>query len=152
MENHKKAVMKIKTLATLLACIISLRGIAQNKDLTIYDSLRFEKKVASKTVVVDYKCLGRDPIATTNASDSIIAAINNSIRLRSETAMEFSYNNKDYYISIHDKCMRKALSLNKEKIKRNIESIKVMITIAFYENIYYRGEPYAVITNIKRKY
>ena len=144
--------MKIKTFATFLVCFISLQGIAQNKDLSIYDSLRFEKKMATKNVVVDYKCLGRDPIATATARDSLIAAINNSISLRSETAMEFSYNNKVYYISIHDKCMRKAISLNRKKIKRNVESIKVMITIAFYENIYYRGQPYAVITNIKSKY
>lgn len=144
--------MKIKTFAALLVCIISLQGIAQNKDLTIYDSLRFEKGVAVKNVVVDYKCLGRDPIAATNADDSLIVAINNYIRLRSETAMEFSYNGKNYYISLHDKCLRKATSLNKKKIKRNVESIKVMITIAFYEDFYYRGNPYAVITDIKSKY
>ena len=33
-----------------------------------------------------------------------------------------------------------------------VDSIKIMITIAFFENVYYRGLPYAVVIDIKRKY
>ena len=37
-------------------------------------------------------------------------------------------------------------------MKSNVKSIKIMITIAIYENVYYREDPYAVIIDIKRKY
>jgi len=66
--------------------------------------------------------------------------------------MGFRYNSKSYYISLHDTCLQEAKSLFNEIIKSNVESIKVMITIAVYENVYYREEPYAVIVDIKRKY
>lgn len=72
--------------------------------------------------------------------------------LNSNTAMEFYYNNDYYYISIHDRCSREVKSLFETKMKSNVENIKIMITIAFFENVYYRGLPYAVVIDIKRKY
>lgn len=144
--------MKKILFATLLACTISLNSIAQNNDSTIYCSLKFDKGVAAKDVVVEYTSLGKDPIATVNANDSSIAAINKSIKLNSNTAMGFRYNSKFYYISLHDRCLQDAKSLFDEIIKSNVESIKIMITIAIYENVYYREDPYAVIVDIKRKY
>lgn len=144
--------MKIKKLVILLVCTISLNGISQNVDSTIYCSLQFDKGIAVKDIIVDYKCFGKDPIASTNTNDSLIAAINKSIMLNSNTAMEFYYNGKLYYISLHDRCLREAESLFEEMTKSAVESIRIIITIAIYENIYYRGKPYAVIFDIKRKF
>lgn len=144
--------MKKIIFATLLVCTLSLQSIAQNNDSTIYCSLEFDKGVAVKDIVVEYTSFGKSSIATINANDSLIAAINKSIMLNSNTAMGFRYNSKSYYISLHDTCLQEAKSLFNEIIKSNVESIKVMITIAVYENVYYREEPYAVIVDIKRKY
>lgn len=144
--------MKIKIFVILLVCIISLQGTAQNNDSTLYSFLEFDNGIAVKNIVVDFKCFGKDPIATINAKDSLISAINKSIMLNSNTAMEFYYNNDYYYISIHDRCSREVKSLFETKMKSNVENIKIMITIAFFENVYYRGLPYAVVIDIKRKY
>ena len=144
--------MKIKIFVILLVCIISLQGTAQNNDSTLYSFLEFDNGIAVKNIVVDFKCFGKDPIATINAKDSLISAINKSIMLNSNTAMEFYYNNDYYYISIHDRCSRELKSLFETKMKSNVENIKIMITIAFFENVYYRGLPYAVVIDIKRKY
>ena len=143
--------MKIKIFAILLICTFSLQSIAQNNDSTLYSSLEFENGIAVKDVVVDFKSFGKDPTATINARDSLIAAINKSIMLNSNTALEFDYNNEHYYISLHNRCKQEAISLW-EKNKNNVESIKIMITIAFFENVYYRGLPYAVVIDIKQKY
>lgn len=144
--------MKIKIFAILLLCTLAVQSIAQNNDSTLYSSLEFDNGIAVKDVVVDFKCFGKDPIATINAKDSLISAINKSIMLNSNTAMEFYYNNDYYYISIHDRCSREVKSLFETKMKSNVDSIKIMITIAFFENVYYRGLPYAVVIDIKRKY
>ena len=143
--------MKIKIFAILLLCTLSLQSIAQNNDSTLYSSLEFDNGVAVKDVVVDFKSIGKDPTATINARDSLIAAINKSIMLNSNTAIEFDYNNEHYYIGLHNRCKQEAISLL-EKNKNNVESIKIMITIAFFENVYYRGLPYAVVIDIKQKY
>lgn len=144
--------MKKIFFATLLVCFISLQGISQNNNSTIYDSLLFENGMAVKRVVVDYEDFGKGPIASANVNDSLIAAINKSIKLNSNTAIGFRYNCRHYYISLHDRCLQEAKSLCEEIIKSDVESIKVMITIAVYENVYYREDPYAVIVDIKRKY
>ena len=143
--------MKIKIFAILLLCTFSLQSIAQNNDSTLYSSLEFDNGIAVKDVVVDFKSFGKDPTATINARDSLIAAINKSIMLNSNTAIEFDYNNEQYYIGLHERCKQEAISLL-EKNKNNVESIKIMITIAFFENVYYRGLPYAVVIDIKQKY
>ena len=143
--------MKIKIFAILLLCTFSLQSIAQNNDSTLYSSLEFDNGIAVKDVVVDFKSFGKDPTATINARDSLIAAINKSIMLNSNTAIEFDYNNEHYYIGLHERCKQEAISLL-EKNKNNVESIKIMITIAFFENVYYRGLPYAVVIDIKQKY
>ena len=143
--------MKIKIFAILLLCTLSLQSIAQNNDSTLYSSLEFDNGIAVKDVVVDFKSIGKDPTATINARDSLIAAINKSIMLNSNTAIEFDYNNEHYYIGLHNRCKQEAISLL-EKNKNNVESIKIMITIAFFENVYYRGLPYAVVIDIKQKY
>ena len=143
--------MKIKIFAILLLCTFSLQSIAQNNDSTLYSSLEFDNGVAVKDVVVDFKSIGKDPTATINARDSLIAAINKSIMLNSNTAIEFDYNNEHYYIGLHNRCKQEAISLL-EKNKNNVESIKIMITIAFFENVYYCGLPYAVVIDIKQKY
>ena len=143
--------MKIKIFVILLVCIISLQGTAQNNDSTLYSFLEFDNGIAVKNIVVDFKCFGKDPIATINAKDSLISAINKSIMLNSNTAMGFDYNNEHYYIGLHNRCMQEAISLL-ENNKNNVDSIKIMITIAFFENVYYRGLPYAVVIDIKRKY
>lgn len=142
--------MKTILIATLLVCFISVQGVAQNNNSTIYDSLLFENGMAIKKVAVDYKCLGKSPTATTSTNDSLIAAINNAIKLHSETAMEFYHNNKNYYVNLHDKCLRKAVMLNARKTNSHDKSINIMITIVFFENVYYRGNPYAVIIDIKK--
>ena len=139
--------MKIKIFAILLLCTLAVQSIAQNNDSTLYSSLEFDNGVAVKDVVVDFKSIGKDPTATINARDSLIAAINKSIMLNSNTAIEFDYNNEHYYIGLHNRCMQEAISLL-EKNKNNVESIKIMITIAFFENVYYRGLPYAVVIDI----
>ena len=144
--------MRIKIFVILLVCIISLQCTAQNNDSTLYGFLEFNNGIAVKDVVVDFKSVGKYPLATINAKDSLIAAINKSIMLNSNTAMEFYYNNDYYYISIHDRCSREVKSLFETKMKSNVDSIKIMITIAFFENVYYRGLPYAVVIDIKRKY
>ena len=143
--------MKTIIFATLFVCTLSLQSIAQNIDSTIYCSLEFDKGVAVKDVVVEYIDFGKSSIATINANDSSIAALNKSIMLNSNTAMGFRYNCKYYYISIHDRCLQEAKSLFNEMMKSNVKSIKIMITIAIYENVYYREDPYAVIIDIKRK-
>ena len=143
--------MKIKIFAILLLCTFSLQSIAQNNDSTLYSSLEFDNGIAVKDVVVDFKSFGKDPTATINTRDSLIAAINKSIMLNSNTAIEFDYNNEHYYIGLHNRCRQEAISLL-EKNKNNVESIKIMITIAFFENVYYRGRPYAVVIDIKQKY
>ena len=144
--------MKIKIFAILLVCIISLQGTAQNNDSTLYSFLEFDNGIAVKNIVVDFKCFGKAPSATINANDSLIAAINKSIMLNSNTAMEFYYNSEHYYIGLHDRCSREVKSLFETKMKSNVDSIKIMITIAFFENVYYRGLPYAVVIDIKRNY
>jgi hypothetical protein len=144
--------MKIKIFIILLVCIISLQGTAQNNDSTLYSFLEFDNGIAVKNIVVDFKCIGKDPIATINTNDSLISAINKSIMLNSNTAMEFYYNSEHYYIGLHDRCSLKVRSLIDKKMKSNVDSIKIMITIAFFENVYYRGLPYAVVIDIKRKY
>jgi len=144
--------MKIKIFVILLFLTFSFQSIAQNNDSTLYSFLEFDNGIAVKNIVVDFKCFGKDPIATINAKDSLISAINKSIMLNSNTAMEFYYNNDYYYISIHDRCSREVKSLFETKMKSNVDSIKIMITIAFFENVYYRGLPYAVVIDIKRKY
>lgn len=144
--------MKIKIFAILLLCTLAVQSIAQNNDSTLYSSLEFDNGIAVKNIVVDFKCFGKDPIATINAKDSLISAINKSIMLNSNTAMEFYYNNDYYYISMHDRCSREVKSLFETKMKSNVDSIKIMITIAFFENVYYRGLPYAVVIDIKQKY
>lgn len=144
--------MKKIIFATLFVCTLSLQSIAQNNDSTIYCSLEFDNGIAVKDVVVEFTSSGKSSIATINANDSSIAAINKSIKLNSNTAMGFRYNSKDYYISLHDRCLQEAKSLCEEIIKSDVESIKIMITIAVYENVYYREDPYAVIVDIKRKY
>ena len=143
--------MKIKIFAILLLCTLAVQSIAQNNDSTLYSSLEFDNGIAVKDVVVDFKSFGKDPTATINARDSLIAAINKSIMLNSNTAMGFDYNNEHYYIGLHNRCMQEAISLL-ENNKNNVDSIKIMITIAFFENVYYRGLPYAVVIDIKRKY
>ena len=143
--------MKIKIFAILLLCTFSLQSIAQNNDSTLYSSLEFDNGIAVKDVVVDFKSFGKDP-ATINARDSLIAAINKSIMLSSNTALEFDYNNEHYYIGLHNRCKQETISLWEKKNKNNVESIKIMITIAFFENVYYRGLPYAVVIDIKQKY
>ena len=144
--------MKIKIFVILLFLTFSFQSIAQNNDSTLYSFLEFDNGIAVKNIVLDFKCFGKDPIATINAKDSLISAINKSIMLNSNTAMEFYYNNDYYYISIHDRCSREVKSLFETKMKSNVDSIKIMITIAFFENVYYRGLPYAVVIDIKRKY
>ncbi len=143
--------MRIKIFVILLVCIISLQCTAQNNDSTLYGFLEFNNGIAVKDVVVDFKSVGKYPLATINAKDSLIAAINKSIMLNSNTAMGFDYNNEHYYIGLHNRCMQEAISLL-ENNKNNVDSIKIMITIAFFENVYYRGLPYAVVIDIKRKY
>ena len=144
--------MKIKIFAILLLCTFSLQSIAQNNDSTLYSSLEFDNGIAVKDVVVDFKSFGKCPLATiNNTNDSLIAAINKSIMLNSNTALEFDYNNEHYYISLHERCRQETISLW-EKNKNNVESIKIMITIAFFENVYYHGLPYAVVIDIKQKY
>ena len=144
--------MKIKIFAILLLCILAVQSIAQNNDSTLYSSLEFDNGIAVKDVVVDFKSFGKCPLATiNNTNDSLIAAINKSIMLNSNTAMGFDYNNEHYYIGLHERCKQEAISLL-EKNKNNVESIKIMITIAFFENVYYRGLPYAVVIDIKQKY
>lgn len=144
--------MKIKIFAILLFLTFSFKSIAQNNDSTLYSFLEFDNGIAVKDIVVDFKCVGKDPIATINAKDSLISAINKSIMLNSNTAMEFYYNSEHYYIGLHDRCSRKVRSLIDKKMKSNVDSIKIMITIAFFENVYYRGLPYAVVIDIKRNY
>lgn len=144
--------MKIKIFAILLLCTLSLQSIAQNNDSTLYSFLEFDNGVAVKDVVVDFKSFGKAPTATINARDSLIAAINKSIMLNSNTAIEFDYNNEHYYIGLHNRCMQEVKSLFEKKMKSNVESLKIMVTIAFFENVYYRGVPYAVIIDIKRNY
>ena len=144
--------MRIKIFVILLVCIISLQCTAQNNDSTLYGFLEFNNGIAVKDVVVDFKSVGKYPLATINAKDSLIAAINKSLMLNSNTAMEFYYNSEHYYIGLHDRCSRKVRSLIDKKMKSNVDSIKIMITIAFFENVYYRGLPYAVVIDIKRKY
>ena len=144
--------MKIKIFAILLLCTFSLQSIAQNNDSTLYSSLEFDNGIAVKDVVVDFKSFGKDPTATINARDSLIAAINKSIMLNSNTALEFDYNNEHYYIGLHERCRQETTSLFEKITKSNVESIKIMITIAFFENVYYRGLPYAVVIDIKQKY
>ena len=144
--------MKIKIFAILLFCTFSLQSIAQNNDSTLYSSLEFDNGIAVKDVVVDFKSFGKDPTATINARDSLIAAINKSIMLNSNTALEFDYNNEHYYIGLHERCRQETISLFEKITKSNVESIKIMITIAFFENVYYRGLPYAVVIDIKQKY
>ena len=144
--------MKIKIFAILLLCTLAVQSIAQNNDSTLYSSLEFDNGIAVKDVVVDFKSFGKCPLATiNNTNDSLIAAINKSIMLNSNTAIEFDYNNEHYYIGLHNRCKQEAISLL-EKNKNNFESIKIMITIAFFENVYYRGLPYAVVIDIKQKY
>ena len=144
--------MKIKIFAILLFCTFSLQSIAQNNDSTLYSSLEFDNGIAVKDVVVDFKSFGKCPLATiNNTNDSLIAAINKSIMLNSNTALEFDYNNEHYYIGLHERCRQETISLW-EKNKNNVESIKIMITIAFFENVYYHGLPYAVVIDIKQKY
>lgn len=144
--------MKIKISVILLLCTLALQSIAQNNDSTLYSSLEFDNGIAVKDIVVDFKSFGKDPTATINARDSLIAAINKSIMLNSNTALEFDYNNEHYYIGLHQRCRQETISLFLEKNKNNVESIKIMITIAFFENVYYRGLPYAVVIDIKQKY
>ena len=144
--------MKIKIFAILLLCTLAVQSIAQNNDSTLYSSLEFDNGIAVKDVVVDFKSFGKAPTATINARDSLIAAINKSIMLNSNTALEFDYNNEHYYIGLHERCRQETISLFEKKTKSNVESIKIMITIAFFENVYYRGLPYAVVIDIKRKY
>ena len=144
--------MKIKIFAILLLCTFSLQSIAQNNDSTLYSSLEFDNGIAVKDVVVDFKSFGKDPTATINARDSLIAAINKSIMLNSNTALEFDYNNEHYYIGLHERCRQETISLFEKITKSNVESIKIMITIAFFENVYYHGLPYAVVIDIKQKY
>ena len=91
--------MKIKIFAILLFLTFSFKSIAQNNDSTLYSFLEFDNGIAVKDIVVDFKCVGKDPIATINAKDSLISAINKSIMLNSNTAMEFYYNN-DYFMLI----------------------------------------------------
>ena len=141
--------MRIKIFVILLVCIISLQCTAQNNDSTLYSFLEFDNGIAVKNIVVDFKCVGKAPSATINANDSLIAAINKSIMLNSNTAMEFYYNSEHYYIGLHDRCSRKVSSLIDKKMKSNVDSIKIMITIAFFENVYYRGLPYAVVIDIR---
>jgi hypothetical protein len=144
--------MKIKIFAILLLCTLAVQSIAQNNDSTLYSSLEFDNGIAVKDVVVDFKSFGKCPLATiNNTNDSLIAAINKSIMLNSNTALEFDYNNEHYYIGLHERCKQEAISLL-EKNKNNVESIKIMITIAFFENVYYCGLPYAVVIDIKQKY
>ena len=144
--------MKIKIFAILLLCTLAVQSIAQNNDSTLYSSLEFDNGIAVKDVVVDFKSFGKDPTATINARDSLIAAINKSIMLNSNTALEFDYNNEHYYIGLHERCRQETISLFEKITKSNVESIKIMITIAFFENVYYRGLPYAVVIDIKQKY
>ena len=144
--------MKIKIFAILLLSTLAVQSIAQNNDSTLYSSLEFDNGIAVKDVVVDFKSFGKCPLATiNNTNDSLIAAINKSIMLNSNTALEFDYNNEHYYIGLHERCRQEAISLW-EKNKNNVESIKIMITIAFFENVYYHGLPYAVVIDIKQKY
>lgn len=141
--------MKIKIFAILLFLTFSFKSIAQNNDSTLYSFLEFDNGIAVKDIVVDFKCFGKAPSATINANDSLIAAINKSIMLNSNTAMEFYYNSEHYYIGLHDRCSREVKSLFETKMKSNVDSIKIMITIAFFENVYYRGLPYAVVIDIR---
>lgn len=145
--------MKIKIFAILLLCTLAVQSIAQNNDSTLYSSLEFDNGIAVKDVVVDFKSFGKFPLATiNNTNDSLIAAINKSIMLNSNTALEFDYNNEHYYIALHERCRQETISLFEKITKSNVESIKIMITIAFFENVYYRGLPYAVVIDIKQKY
>ena len=145
--------MKIKIFAILLHCTLAVQSIAQNNDSTLYSSLEFDNGIAVKDVVVDFKSFGKCPLATiNNTNDSLIAAINKSIMLNSNTALEFDYNNEHYYIGLHERCRQETISLFEKITKSNVESIKIMITIAFFENVYYHGLPYAVVIDIKQKY
>ncbi len=117
--------MKIKIFAILLLCILAVQSIAQNNDSTLYSSLEFDNGIAVKDVVVDFKSFGKCPLATiNNTNDSLIAAINKSIMLNSNTALEFDYNNEHYYISLHERCRQETISLLEKKIRIMLKALK----------------------------
>ena len=141
--------MKRKLWTIIFGCIVSLQCVAQNNEQTIFDSLQFENGVARKPFVVDFINLGKGITKMYDAVDPANAALKKSLELHSNTAMEFTYANNNYYFSLHDNCMQEALALLERKMKFPTETHQALVTIDIYEDITYNGWPYAVIMDIK---